>query len=63
MALLDEKSAGIERLRRMRDQVSSAKGLRFEDSIGPQLDACFAPYGDELEATGRDNGRGRREDR
>lgn len=56
MALLDEKSAGIERLRRMREQVSAAKGLAFEDSIGPQLDACFAPHGDELEATGATTG-------
>jgi hypothetical protein len=52
LALLTEKSSRIEALSRMREQVSAAKGLRFEDLIGPALDACFAPYGDELEATG-----------
>jgi hypothetical protein len=52
LALLTEKSSRIEALSRIREQVSAAKGLRFEDLIGPALDACFAPYGDELEATG-----------
>lgn len=36
----------------MREQVSAAVGLGFEQSIGPQLDKCFAPFGDELEAGG-----------
>ena len=52
LALLDEKSSRIEALRRMQEQVSASKGLRWEDSVGPQLDAAFAPHGDELEATG-----------
>ena len=52
LALLSERSSRIEALSRMREQVSAAKGLGFEDVIGPVLDACFAPHGDELEATG-----------
>jgi hypothetical protein len=56
LAVLDEKSSRIEALRRMREHVSAAKGLRWEDELGPALDACFAPHGDELEATGSTRG-------
>lgn len=49
---LDGRSSRIEALGRMRAQVSSARGLDFEAEIGPVLDAAYAPYGDELEATG-----------
>jgi hypothetical protein len=52
LALLSERSSRIEALSRMRAQVSAAVGLGFEQSIGPQLDKCFAPFEDELEATG-----------
>jgi hypothetical protein len=56
LALLDEKSRNIERLRRVRDQVSSARGLDWESSLGPVLDAAFEHYGDEVEATGATRG-------
>ena len=52
LALLSERISGIADLSRMRAQVSAAVGLGFEASIAPALDACFAPFGDELEATG-----------
>lgn len=38
------------------DRISSSKGQRFEDEIEPLLDTCFAPFGDELEFTGRTRG-------
>jgi hypothetical protein len=52
LAVLDEKSSRIEALSRMREQVSASKGLAWEEHLGARLDACFAPHGDELEATG-----------
>ncbi len=52
LVLLSERSSRIEALGRMRARVSAAVGLGFEESIGPHLEACFAPFGDELEATG-----------
>jgi len=52
LALLNERSSRIEALSRMRARVSAAVGLGFEQSIGPHLEECFAPFGDELEATG-----------
>lgn len=52
LALLSERSSRIEALSRMREQVSAAVGLSFEQSVGPRLDKCFAPFGDELDATG-----------
>jgi hypothetical protein len=50
--LLDEKTSSIQGLALMRTKVSSSKGLDWEASLAPALDACFAPLGDELEATG-----------
>ncbi len=40
----------------MREKVSAAKGLGWEESLGPAIDACFAPHGDEVEATGAPRG-------
>jgi hypothetical protein len=56
LAALDEKSYRIEALGRMREKVSAAKGLGWEASLAPAIDACFAPHGDEVEATGATRG-------
>jgi hypothetical protein len=50
--LLDEKTSGLHGLALMRTKVSSSKGLDWEASLAPALDACCAPLGDELEVTG-----------
>ncbi|WP_249021623.1 hypothetical protein [Conexibacter sp. S30A1] len=52
VAALDDRTAKIESLSRMRTQVSSARGLEFEEAIGPVLERLAAPHEDELEATG-----------
>jgi hypothetical protein len=52
---LQEKSSRLEVVQRL-DERSNAGGYRFEDSIGPFLEVCFAPFGDEVEFTGKTRG-------
>jgi hypothetical protein len=56
LTALQTKITRLEVARQADERISSSKGQRFEDEIGPVLDGCFGLFGDELEFTGRTRG-------
>lgn len=55
LTALGERSDRIEAVRQQQERIS-AKGLSFENLLGPVLDACFSPHADVCEATGATKG-------